>query len=147
MMAQEGHSVRSVTALLNVSESGYYRWRRRTPCDRLLRRAWLSELIVSIHRASNAAYGSRRIHHELQCFYGVTVSRKTVELLMRQAGITGRTGRSGRSRPADPGPPRSARRCTPPAPRTPYASRPSGPRTPDKPRTPSPAGSGPPPGR
>ncbi|MGW0971674.1 IS3 family transposase [Streptomyces sp. NPDC002516] len=93
-MAAEGHPVRSTATLLRVSESGYYAWRRRAPSDRLQRHARLTELIVSIHRSSGAAYGSRRIHHELQERYGVGVSRGTVELLMRQAGIKGQTGRS-----------------------------------------------------
>jgi hypothetical protein len=92
-MAEEGHSVRSTAAVLRVSESGYYAWRRRLPSSRLLRHAWLTELILSIHHSSKATYGSRRIHHELQQGYGVNVSRGTVELLMRQAGIQGQAGR------------------------------------------------------
>ncbi|MFF2364019.1 IS3 family transposase [Streptomyces sp. NPDC058122] len=101
-MAAEGHSVRSTTTLLRVSESGYYAWRRRAPSDRLQRHAWLTELIVSIHRSSKDAYGSRRIHQELQQSYGVSVSRGTVELLMRQAGIRGRTGRTRWAAPQTP---------------------------------------------
>ncbi|MFE2578674.1 IS3 family transposase [Streptomyces sp. NPDC059378] len=93
-MAAEGYSVRSTSTLLRVSESGYYAWRRRAPSSRLQRHAWLTELILAIHQSSKTAYGSRRIHQELQQFYGVSVSRGTVELLMRQAGISGRTGRS-----------------------------------------------------
>ncbi|MFE1289743.1 IS3 family transposase [Streptomyces sp. NPDC058751] len=101
-MAAEGHSVRSTATLLRVSESGYYAWRRRAPSGRLQHHAWLTELILSIHRASRSAYGSRRIHHELQQCYGVSVSRGTVELLMRQAGIRGRTGRSRWTAPQVP---------------------------------------------
>ena len=93
-MAAEGHPVRTTAALLRVSESGYYAWCRRGPSGRALRHARLSELILSIYRASHALYGSRRIHHELQHCYGISVSRGTVELLMRQAGIQGRAGRT-----------------------------------------------------
>ncbi|MFF3446911.1 IS3 family transposase [Streptomyces sp. NPDC002667] len=103
MMAAEGHPVRSTATLLRVSESGYYAWRRRAPSDRLQRHARLTELIVSIHQSSRAAYGSRRIHHELQERYGVSISRGTVELLMRQAGIKGQTGRSRWTAPQTPG--------------------------------------------
>ncbi|MFG2313237.1 IS3 family transposase [Streptomyces sp. NPDC048566] len=92
-MAAEGHPVRTTAALLRVSESGYYAWCRRAPSGRALRHARLSELILSIHRSSDAMYGSRRIHHELQRCYGISISRGTVELLMRQAGIQGRAGR------------------------------------------------------
>ncbi|MGW2824764.1 IS3 family transposase [Streptomyces sp. NPDC001443] len=101
-MAAEGYSVRSTTTLLRVSESGYYAWRRRDASGRLQRHAWLTELILSIHRSSKAAYGSRRIHHELQQSYGVSVSRGTVELLMRQAGIRGQAGRSRWTAPQTP---------------------------------------------
>ncbi|MFD8733613.1 IS3 family transposase [Streptomyces sp. NPDC059618] len=101
-MAAEGHPVRATATLLRVSESGYYAWRRRAPSGRLQRHAWLTELIVSIHRSSRDAYGSRRIHHELRQHYGVSISRGTVELLMRQAGIKGRTGRSRWTAPQAP---------------------------------------------
>ncbi|MFG2946282.1 IS3 family transposase [Streptomyces adustus] len=93
-MAAEGYPVRSTATLLRVSESGYYAWRRRDASVRLQRHAWLTELILSIHQSSKGAYGSRRIHHELQQCYDVSVSRGTVELLMRRAGIRGQTGRS-----------------------------------------------------
>ncbi|MFF3616750.1 IS3 family transposase [Streptomyces sp. NPDC002580] len=93
-MAAEGHTVRSTATLLRVSESGYYAWRRRAPSVRPQHHVWLTELILSVHRSSGGAYGSRRIHHELRQFYGVGVSRGTVERLMRQAGVRGRTGRS-----------------------------------------------------
>lgn len=93
-MASEGHQVRSTAALLRVSESGYYAWCRRAPSGRVLWHARLTELILSIYRSSEAMYGSRRIHHELQERYGINVSRGTVELLMRQAGIRGRAGRT-----------------------------------------------------
>lgn len=94
VMASEGHQVRTAAALLRVSESGYYAWCRRAPSGRMLRHAWLTELILSIYRSSKAMYGSRRIHHELQQCYGINISRGTVELLMRQAGIRGRAGRT-----------------------------------------------------
>jgi transposase len=63
VMASEGHQVRTAAALLRVSESGYYAWCRRAPSGRMLRHAWLTELILSIYRSSKAMYGSRRIHH------------------------------------------------------------------------------------
>ncbi|MEU0598025.1 IS3 family transposase [Streptomyces sp. NPDC006393] len=76
-----------------MSESGYYAWRARTPSARELRRAWLTDVIVDIHRESGGAFGYRRIGRRLLCRYGINVSHATVETLMRRAGICGRTGR------------------------------------------------------
>ncbi|MET7390861.1 IS3 family transposase [Streptomyces sp. NPDC005529] len=96
-MTSEGHQVRSTAALLRVSESGYYAWSRRSPSQRALRHTRLSELVLSIYQSSRTMYGSRRIHQELQHCYGISISRGTVELLMRQAGIQGRAGRTQRT--------------------------------------------------
>ncbi|MFI1565093.1 IS3 family transposase [Streptomyces sp. NPDC020490] len=91
-MAAEGHPVRSTAALLHISESGYYSWRRRGPARRSLRQAWLTRLILTIYRSSGGVYGYRRIHYELNHRYGLSVSHGTVEMLMRQAGIQGQHG-------------------------------------------------------
>lgn len=88
-----GFPARRAVALLDVSESGYYAWRARTPSARELRRAWLTDAIVDIHRESGGAFGYRRIGRQLLCRYGINVSHTTVETLMRRAGICGRTGR------------------------------------------------------
>ncbi|MEU4154129.1 MULTISPECIES: IS3 family transposase [unclassified Streptomyces] len=88
-----------LVALLGVSESGYYAYRKRPPSPRALRHAWLTQLILTIHHESGASYGYRRIHQELHDRYGVTVSHGTVEHLMRQARIHGRTGRTAAPNP------------------------------------------------
>ncbi|MGW0082816.1 IS3 family transposase [Streptomyces sp. NPDC003393] len=88
-----GFPARRAVALLDVSESGYYAWRARTPSARELRRAWLTEVIADIHRESGGAFGYRRIGQRLLCRYGINVSHATVETLMKRAGIRGRTGR------------------------------------------------------
>ncbi|MGW5201680.1 IS3 family transposase [Streptomyces spiralis] len=88
-----GFPVRRAAALLDVSQSGYYAWRARTPSARELRRAWLTGVITDIHRESGGAFGYRRIGQQLLCRYGISVSHATVESLMKRAGICGRTGR------------------------------------------------------
>ena len=75
--------------LLGVSRSGYYDWARRSPSDRALADAWLTEKITAIHRQRRRVYGARRIHAELRLEHGIRVGRKRVERLMRQAGLSG----------------------------------------------------------
>jgi putative transposase len=74
---------------LGVSRSGYDEWVGRSPSDRALTDAWLTERIRAIHEAHRGVYGAPRIHADLQLAHGVRVSRKRVERLMRAAGISG----------------------------------------------------------
>jgi putative transposase len=76
-------------AWLGVSRSGYYEWATRAPSRRALTDAWLTERIRAIHEARRGVYGAPRIHADLRLAHGVRVSRKRVERLMRQAGISG----------------------------------------------------------
>ena len=80
-------------ALLGVSRSGYYDWERRAPSDRALTDAWLVERIREIWAENRKVYGSPRIHADLRLAHGIRVSRKRVERLMREAGISGLAAR------------------------------------------------------
>lgn len=84
-----GAKVSLMCSLLGVSESGYHAWVGRVPSDRALSDAWLLEKIKQIHAENRQVYGSPRIHAELRMAHGIYVSRKRVERLMRQAGISG----------------------------------------------------------
>ncbi len=84
-----GLKISLMCTLLGVSESGYHAWARRPPSDRALSDAWLLEKIKQIHAENRQVYGSPRVHAELRMAHGVRVSRKRVERLMRQAGISG----------------------------------------------------------
>ena len=79
--------------LLGVSRSGYYEWASRAPSDRALADAWLIEKIKQIHEDHRRVYGSPRIHADLRLAHGIRVSRKRVERLMREAGISGLVAR------------------------------------------------------
>src|SRR3954468_9337678 len=79
--------------LLGVSRSGYYEWASRAPSDRALSDAWLIEKIKQIHSDHRKVYGAPRIHADLRLAHGIRVSRKRVERLMRQAGISGLVAR------------------------------------------------------
>ena len=90
--------------LMGVSRSGYYDWERRAPSDRQLADAWLTEQIKEIHSQARGVYGSRRIQAELRLGRGIEASRKRVQRLMGQAGISGLvTRRRGRTTLRVPG--------------------------------------------
>ena len=93
-MAAEGLPVQVAVRVLEVSESGYYEWRNRPPSQRVIRHAWLTDVIREAHAASRGTYGVARIHAELTLGRGIAVGHGQVELLMRAAGIRGVTGRS-----------------------------------------------------
>ncbi len=74
--------------VLSVSRSGFHAWQRRTPSDRALADAWLSQRIGEIHSESRQTYGARRVHRALRQ-RGIRVSRKRVERLMRTLELSG----------------------------------------------------------
>lgn len=101
------HPVALSCAVLAVSRSGFYAWRRREQVGatsaRTRQDATLTERIVAIHRESAGTYGSPRVHAELRAEQ-VRCARKRVERLMRQAGLHGcrRPVRRVRTTVADP---------------------------------------------
>jgi putative transposase len=88
-LAAEGVGVERACLCLGVSRSGYYEWRDRPPSARAIRHAWLTDLITTVHAASNGVYGRLRVRAELVHGHGITVGHRTVDLLMGRAGIHG----------------------------------------------------------
>jgi putative transposase len=82
--------------VMKVSTSGFYAWRADQVSDRDLDDAVLTNTIVDIHRMSRHSYGSPRVHAELRLGCDTRCSRKRVERLMREAGISGIYRRKGR---------------------------------------------------
>lgn len=78
-----------MSRVLGVSRQAFHAWERRAPSQRALEDAFLTERIREIHRAARGVYGARRVHAELRMAHGIRVSRKRVERLMREAGISG----------------------------------------------------------
>ena len=70
------------------SASGYYAWLSRRPSAREQADRALRDRIVDIHSRSRGTYGAPRVHAELAAD-GVSVGRKRVARLMRQALIQG----------------------------------------------------------
>ena len=94
VLAEKARTPVSVACeLLGVSTSGCYAWASRAPSDRELSDAWLIERIKQIHADNREVYGSRRVTAELRLGEGIAVSRKRVQRLMRQAGLSGLVAR------------------------------------------------------
>jgi transposase InsO family protein/transposase-like protein len=102
-MAGEGHPAQVACRVLAVSESGFYAWRTRSPSVRVIRHAWLTDVITQVHLESNGTYGALRVRAELVMGRGITVGQGAVAMLMRRAGLQGLPGaRKRRSRHETP---------------------------------------------
>jgi len=85
------YTVTRMCELLEVSRSGYYKWRTArdggpTPAQR--RRADLDAKVAAFHADSDGVYGAPRILADLHAA-GERVSRKTVAASLRRQGLAG----------------------------------------------------------
>jgi transposase InsO family protein len=80
--------VKILCRVLNISQSGYYAWRKRMPSQRAAANAGLLAQICHVHTHSRQTYGSPRVHAALKA-QGVVCSRKRVARLMHKAGLRG----------------------------------------------------------
>lgn len=80
-------SVRARCQLLDLAPSGYYAWCRQPRSARATRDAELVSLLRAIHAASDARYGTPRVHRELRA-QGVRCGHMRVARLRRSAGLT-----------------------------------------------------------
>jgi putative transposase len=76
--------------VLAVSESGYYAWRKRLPCQRSREDAQLTQEIQQVFERHQGRYGSPRISRELKDG-GRKIARKRVARLMREADLSARS--------------------------------------------------------
>jgi transposase InsO family protein len=86
--------VKTKCAVLGVSKSDYFAWRKREPSAQARNDQQLGERIVEIHDASRGTYGVPRIHAELR-EEGTKVGRKRVAKLMKANNIQGVSRRKG----------------------------------------------------
>lgn len=98
MIASEGLPVQTAARILDVSQSGFYEWKRRPPSARSIRHVWLTDMIRQVHTASRGTYGAPRVYAELTMGYGITVGHNAVAMLMQRAGLTGLPGNRRRRR-------------------------------------------------
>jgi len=84
--------VRKMCQVLEVSQSGYYRWCKRAHSRRVQENEQLSLKIRQLHRDSRELYGSPRITQELRA-QGCHYNEKRVARLMRLGNRAGKTKR------------------------------------------------------
>jgi putative transposase len=99
-LAREGHGTKRACRILGVPFTTFYYWRNPPVTARAIRRAWLTDVILSIHAASRQTYGMRRIKAELADLYGHVANKKLITSIMRQEQIAGLPARRRRK----PGP-------------------------------------------
>lgn len=92
---RQDYAVRELCAVLAVSRSGYYGWRRGRPSARKAANQLLVEQIARVYRQKRGRYGSPRVTEQLRR-EGHRCNHKRVERLMRQHGLRGRTSRGRR---------------------------------------------------
>lgn len=78
--------------LLHVTRGGYYAWQRREPSERTRQDVQLLERVREVHQRSRGYYGSPRVTSQLR-LQGLTLGRRRVARLMRQAALQGRSAR------------------------------------------------------
>jgi len=71
---------------MQVSRSGYYRWKKREPSTREKERVKLIPRVRSIHQQTKATYGSRRMSRELKDL-GFPCGKHKAGTLMKLAGV------------------------------------------------------------
>lgn len=85
------YPIQRMCELLEVSRSGFYKWRKSRdgePTHRQRRRAELDAKVAKFHQASDGVHGAPRILADLR-EAGETVSRKTVAASLRRQGLAG----------------------------------------------------------
>lgn len=75
--------------VLDVSENGYYNWRKRGKSQRKRENEQLAERIEDAYHQNRVHYGSPRIHAELKK-QGILCSRKRVARLMQEKQLSAR---------------------------------------------------------
>lgn len=86
--------------MLDVSRSGYYKWRKTPPSERKKQREELSKRIQYHYDDNYGLYGSPKITHLLRQ-EGLLVGQKTVGRLMKERGLRSRTTRKFRVQTTD----------------------------------------------
>jgi putative transposase len=86
--------------VLDVSRSGYYKWRKTPPSERKKQREELSKRIQYHYDDNYGLYGSPKITHLLRQ-EGLLVGQKTVGRLMKERGLRSRATRKFRVQTTD----------------------------------------------
>lgn len=79
--------IKLMCRVLEVSRSGYYRWRDAEPSERAREDSKLKPKIAAVHAESHETYGSPRIHAEL-VEQGIEIGRNRIARLMREMDLS-----------------------------------------------------------
>lgn len=90
---QGQYPIRLMCRVLNVSASGYYRWRKRDVSPQAQRRKFMEEQVMDTFATYKARYGAPRITKELNAL-GVSCSVNYVAKILNQRGIRARNGKA-----------------------------------------------------
>lgn len=93
------HAIDKMCRWLDVSRSGYYKWRNRVPSEQAQRRAQVREAVILTFDRFKKRYGAPRIAVELR-ESGMDCSRNHVARLMAESGLKARNGKCFRFFPA-----------------------------------------------
>lgn len=95
------YTVTLMCRVLEVSRSGFYKWKKRPPCAAQLRREAVESKVVELFSEFKARYGAPRLAGELKDA-GQPCSKNFVANIMRLRGIRARNGKGFHYRPASP---------------------------------------------
>jgi len=84
---------------LQVSRSGFYRWRVREPSCRTLQRVLVTKAVINTFHDYNQRYGAPRIVVELNA-NNIPCSLNHVAEIMRERGLKGRNGKRFKYQPS-----------------------------------------------
>lgn len=90
------HSLELLCTVLEVSRSGYYKWRKRRVSAQQERRTRLLQRVLEIFEESRQTYGAPRVHQQLRA-EGYRCSKRTVEELMHKHEIAPKRKRKYKS--------------------------------------------------
>ncbi|MBF6593429.1 MAG: IS3 family transposase [Thermaceae bacterium] len=89
---KQKHSIELLCRVMQVSQRGFYAWRRRPKSKHQERDEGLAEQIKMFHCGSRMTYGSPRIYRDLKAA-GQRVGKKRVARLMKQHQLRGKCKR------------------------------------------------------
>jgi putative transposase len=89
---REEYPVSVLCETLEVSQSGYYAWRKRPRSQHVRQDVYLAEQVKVAFHANRQVYGSPRVHAELRV-QGIRCGQKRVARLMRAQGLAARRPR------------------------------------------------------
>ena len=86
------HAVTKMCAWLQVSRSGYYKWRKRDISPRARQQGMVREAVIDVFHQFNKRYGAPRVTEELKDA-GIPCCVNTIAQIMQHAGLKARNGK------------------------------------------------------